>query len=1225
MSWKDAQRAKRGFRAYTQKTPEQRTAQDNADIEFLRENLDAYYGVVSLKEFVAEAFSNPEFADRLSKLSLNRNKSFFGRLFGAIKAAMRAMGINVTKDSEYLQEVYYQTMGLVDMQTRQGITAPQGVELPTSYLLDQVSQEDTGRGIRGQARLVEYKEKRIRQFEELKSRYAENREFVRRVEARLIQERKDLARLTDDSVEVTPDYLLGIGQRELDFARRTIEAVDPTDPEIDMALSALENVYSVVEFYDAARHVYPDADMKQVATDLRREAAELKDNYLEKARIILRQDAIREFKGKGVDINAETFEVLQQTGYMLSRFQDASRQGVKELSYLDKIVRDAGQKQRAQFNERARRYMDLSKAMQEGEYFKKHGWNGFVELDADDNPTPYMITMLSGRFEQESRAKYAELGSSKEYYDWRNSVTGRIDINAMFDIDGDTVVRKKNPKYVAFLEKKYGAAGAQEFLNQQEIKLQNFVDARISEFDTLELTLGRENAEQAKADWLKKNDPRNAYKRAEGKMKGVKGQNSDYLLFIPLPSIKGKSTDYYDSRFQEMMADPAAMEFYNDYRKQMAEMMTMLPDHKMRRERHLMESGLFIPAISKSMTRDLLSVKGMMDALKNLPDDMKASLTIDPELDINQLIDPLTGRPRQELPTYFLGQVDPETQEYNMDRTFLAFAMMATTYDSKNKVEDKVRMTRSVLSNASVRAESTLSERLLQKIGALDTNSAPGYRDAASREAAMKSVDTLVDTFYGYQQTNNDLTAKADRTMWTKEQTARIEKLEAEMEAATTQEEKDAKQKEIDAATPLVSTNKGIRRVQQFTQAKGMAWNIPAAIVNMVFGGLSVFKHAAGRADFNENHARKATGIMMHASLNNMTEAVGKKATGTALKLQNMMVNFDVLKDFTEMRYDVRKFVDQANQSGVNQAARQGFNKLRMYEIQRSSEYFVYGQGVVSQLLAIEVDGKSLWEHMDENGVIQLEGYKPGQPKHLELVSKLDQINKRIHGNYDPASPIAIKKTMLGPLLMQFRSWLPEAVATRFEKEKYDAHLDRNVKGYYRTMFFDGAIKRNLKAMMPLLLPSFVRTKNMDTLSAEISELDQENIRKFAAEMRQYMNVMVFIAMLRALKDDEEDEKNVRLYNFGLNLSSRVENDLSTFFNPKAFLDMTQGDFLAVIGLATDVQKFGESVVETVAGDGEITTGVHAGKQKMIHHGGKLVPHVGWLQRLSNQFLQEIK
>jgi len=1217
------QQSARGYRAFkNQRDGKALTAEEQLDLDFFKENLDKYYAFVSLEEFVAESFSNKKFAERIAKLSLNRNETFIDRFMQAVNKALIALGINFGKDTKFLKEIYTLSMGIVDIQTGGQIGLIPGQEIASSDLIDAVTAVDVGgQNLQGLDQMKDYKEKRIRQFEELKSRYNTNREFVRRVEARLVQERKDLKVLTDDSVEITPDYFLAVGQRELDFARRTIENVDSTDPQITMALSALENIYSVVEFYDKSREILKDPALLDVATALRREASELKDNYLDKARDITRRGARQELETLGVNVDANSFETLQQVGWMKSFFMDASRQGTVELSFLDKIVRDASQLQRVQFNARAKRYMENSKKFKKTSYFNEHGWNGMVELDAQGNPTANMLTMLSGSYESEYNLKRATLNNSKAFYDWKRSVTGRIDISAMFDISGTEVKRKNNPKYVEYLNKTYGAAGAAEFLQQQETMAQEYVDARTSEFDTLELTLG-ENATDAKALWEAKNNPIQAYKRAEGKGgRFIKGATSRFLLDIPLRTVKGKATNYYDARFDQLQSEPDALAFYNDYRQQIKEMMAMLPAHKMTREAHLVRNGLFIPAIAKSLTNDLFKAEGLATRMKQLPDNIRSAFTIDPEYNINKLIDPVTGRPRQELPTYFLGQVDPETQDYDMDRTFLAFTMMATTYDSKNAIEDKVRMTKSVMSNARVgRVKKGLAESVLNKLGA---ESPVGYADEAARATTMRVVNTVVDTFYGYQS-NQDITFEANENLFTKKQKEKLDELKDQKLAAKTQEEKDLIQSQIEEATPQVSVYKGIRGVQQFIQAKGMAWNVPAAIVNMAFGAISVFKHASGQRDFTEADTRKATGIMLSSSLNNMTLNTGLTQNKEALKTQNAMISFDSLKDFTEMRHDQRKFKTQSGETSINQAESQGFNKLRMYEIQRSSEYFVYGQVMISVLLHEKVEGKSLWEHMGGDGIIDIDGYRPGEEKHLALMNKMDQINKRIHGNYDPSSPIAVKKTMIGPLLMQFRSWLPESVAARFEKEKFDPYLQRDVKGTYQTMFFSSAIRKHLTAMLPMLVPSWARTKGMNEMSAEISAVDQENIRKFAASLRQYLQIMILISVLRALKDDEDDKEALMILNASLNVVDRAENDLALFGRPGAFLDMTQGDFLAAIGAASEVEKLGEAVVKTAQGDGIIETGVYAGKSRMWHHFQKLVPHLGAVQRIANNLDREL-
>ena len=146
----------------------------------------------------------------------------------------------------------------------------------------------------------------------------------------------------------------------------------------------------------------------------------------------------------------------------------------------------------------------------------------------------------------------------------------------------------------------------------------------------------------------------------------------------------------------------------------------------------------------------------------------------------------------------------------------------------------------------------------------------------------------------------------------------------------------------------------------------------------------------------------------------------------------------------------------------------------------------------------------------------------------------------------------------------------------------------------------------------------------MDTMKEEISAVDQENIRKFGASFRHYLQVMILIQLLRALKDDEDEEQSLRMLNFGLNLMDRVENDLALFGRPGAFLDMTQGDFLAVIGAMSDAEKLMEATVLTVQGDAYIETGVYAGTPRMWHYTKKLTPHLGAVQRVVNNLDREL-
>jgi len=47
-----------------------------------------------------------------------------------------------------------------------------------------------------------------------------------------------------------------------------------------------------------------------------------------------------------------------------------------------------------------------------------------------------------------------------------------------------------------------------------------------------------------------------------------------------------------------------------------------------------------------------------------------------------------------------------------------------------------------------------------------------------------------------------------------------------------------------------------------------------------------------------------------------------------------------------------------------------------------------------------------------------------------------------------------------------------------------------------------------------------------------------------------------------------------------------------------------------------DLFKFAEATMQTMGGDTTIPTGVYAGRSRMLHHGGKLVPMGNAIQRM---------
>ena len=1182
-------------------------------------------GLLNLEEFIAESMTNPEFAAVLNEIKVSPNKTLLERVYEIISDIINTLNtqvlgdpIELSKDSA-LAEVSAAAYAMMET-TAEGLSnikekgAGSQMEL-FSVVIPEGVEDEVLKATDAEV-LKQYKKRRIAEFEELRARFGESPKVVADINKRILQERMELMKLEDkDDDSVNAMILVDMAQRELedvDEVVRNVRKATTRDSRHAYAHARLQNAQAVIDFYSKGRKLLDTKGLTRGQIGrLQGVASQLQDDWMDVSAEILQNYARARYKGTELEklIEGDTFRNMKDIGALNSLFLDASRVGRVELSYLDGVVRDAAQAQRSEWVARNDVFQEKSAAFKESAFFEKYGWSGMVKGTAE-NQTNELIGPISREWDMEMKQRRDEAFRSKKhgpFKAWLKKNTVKVNMR-LYDLDGDTAVRRKDPKIELELEKKLGKGAARELMLQQDRLAQLYLDNRRAAFDMIEVNNPAVKHPKLKAEWVKKNGFANEY--------------SEYTYRMPARFVEGKETKWHDSRFNEMQKEPAAMEFYTMYREQMREMTATLPRHEMTSKQiALMEQGLFIPAVQRSLT-DQWWKRG--NRREELTEAMYSSLTTKIEDSLAKSIDPVTGEVRRNLPTYFVQEVKNKAQmEYDLDKNFAAFSMMATTYKHKNLVEDEVRMIEAVLGEVGITHQNGMGQKILNKAGAVMSSNTQSARGNVGR-----SVRAVMDGFYGRRSNIEGKVlfgTKKARTESEKNREASIkrglEQLEEDRRTGAVpkrlyEEQKAQLEEDLSNVGSKYDAAKVIRTFVQYMQMKGMAWNIPAAQVNAVFGTMQVMKHAAGRRDFDESDARKAFGIMMHSTMNMVTLNTGATKTATAGKLQGLMTNLNLLKDFTEIEFDTSK----ADVLGNN---KKGISKLGMYEIQRSSEYFTYGHTMVSHLLNVKVDGVSLFEATDENGIIQLEGYRPGEAKFVELANRLDQINKRIHGNYDPNSVMPIKQTLLGPMLMQFRSWLPEGFATRYESEKFDPLLNRQVKGSIRTVLGEGSLSERLRKMTDVALLSVPLIGARKDLQG-YTEIDEENVRKFAASVRQMMWVYLLILALRSMKDDEDDEEVRQLFNYGLNLSSRIDNDLKFFGQIGAQRRIVQ-DILPITKVAEDIERFGASVIDTMMGEGTIPTGVYAGESKLWLRGSKLVPHTEAYQRIIRNLSQEMK
>ena len=1071
-------RLQRGYKALQRVRSIEPDSPEQRDLTFMVQTLksnEAARGLLNLEEFIAESMTNPEFAAVLNEIKVSPNKTLLERVYEIIADIINTLNteilgdpIELSKESA-LAEVSSAAYAMMETTAESLSNIKENgagsqlelfsVVIPEGLEAEELKATDV-------EVLKQYKKRRIAEFEELRARFGESPKVLADINKRILQERTELMALEDKNDDsVSAMVLVDMAQRELEDVNevvRNVRKATTRDARHAYAHARLQNAQAVIDFYSKGRKLL---DTKGITRGeigrLQGVASQLQDDWMDVSAEILQNYARTRYKGTELEklIDKDTFRNMKDIGALNSMFMDASRVGRVELSYLDGVVRDAAQAQRAEWVARNEVFQEKSTAFKETEFYKKHGWSGMVK-GTGENQTNELIGPISREWDIEMKQRRDEAFRTKKhgpFKAWMKKNTVTVNMR-LFDLDGDTVVRRSDPKIELELEKKLGKAAARELLEQQDRLAQRYMDSRRAAFDMIEANEPAVKHAKLKAQWVKKNGFANEY--------------SEFTYRMPARFIDGKETNWHDSRFIEMQKEPAAMDFYNMYREQMRELTATLPRHEMTSKQiALMEQGLFIPAVQRKLTDQWWKRDNKR---QELTEAMYASLTTKIEDSLARSIDPVTGEGRRNLPTYFIQEIRNKAQmEYDLDKNFAAFSMMATTYKHKNNVEDEVRMIEAVLSEVGITHTNGLGDKILNKAGAVMSSNTQSARSNVSR-----SVRAVMNGFYGRRSNLEGKILFGQKKARTEEEKQReasikrgLEQLEEDRRTGAIpkriyEEQKAQLQEDLNNVGSKYDAAKVVRTFVQYMQMKGMAWNIPAAQVNAVFGTMQVMKHAAGRRDFDESDARKAFGIMMHSTMNMLTLNTGATKTATATKLQGLMTSLNMLKDFTEIEFDPSKADVVGNK-------RKGLDKvIRMYEIQRSSEYFTYGHVMVSHLLSVKVDGKSLYELTDENGVIQAEGYRPGEPKFVELANRLDQINKRVHGNYDPNSIMPIKQTLLGPMLMQFRSWLPEGFATRYENERFDPLLNRQVKGSIRTVLMEGSVGERLRKLTDVALVS---------------------------------------------------------------------------------------------------------------------------------------------------------
>ena len=844
----------------------------------------------------------------------------------------------------------------------------------------------------------------------------------------------------------------------------------------------------------------------------------------------------------------------------------------------------------------------------------------FLQKDKDGNKTGYFASKFNesyykdlGKVHSEHRKELERIiGSTrltvdqirqerfesfKKLYDAKNSMEEVIDIRFWIKNDHTAGELKSKEQYIQYLNDTFGETVAKDLIGQAENNLSRYnleelahrrkVATDLSE-GVIQPAIGlnlQETAEAIHKRWVDKNNPElylNQRLNTTAINIGYGTAGWKYTITYPRP----ERTEYFNNEFSIIENNDVLSDFYLFWTDSMARYKSYLPEVAVNEM-----SENFFPTIQKDLLEEYMN-RGAIAALSYLGKDTKlyGSLFADETLTLNRENEGLKaelderGVPVSKVPLRFLGSEDValEDRAFDMERVMVMFAGMAMNYKFKSEAEPLVDIlmrtvreaTKPYLDSRGKKFKRWGSDKNITiKSGPQVIQEALDYAQQSiiygrSREKVSKTSLELPGNF------SKDILSRKRRAGELKKQYDELnDKLvdgkitKAQFNTAADALEKEFKELNIKA----FSFNKLIRGFVSYTQLKGLGWNLSAGIANVGFGMLASSIHAAGEEDYTSKELGKALRIVMSSAVN-----------PSSTKAAAIMKRMNLLFEMREITY--------GSPAARGEKKFKLLGKVSPMYIQQSTEFVVQGMSAIAKMLnttVVDLQGneRNLYEAFNKDATWNVEefGYqKEWDFNNLEATTRNSytkfrdsaiEMNKKLHGNYDPNSLVKVKSKDFNLLFTIFRTWAFEGFNTRYSKKIWNDQLGRYTKGRYNSIF-DVGIVNSSKIMMKLLLKRVTRQSTDSIMSGVDDNLDAINLKKTFAAMKAQITIMALGIMLKGLADDTDDEEALSdpALKALLNILFRVEQDLSYYRNPATFISVFK-DPSPALKTITDVTR----------------------------------------------------
>lgn len=1160
-----------------------------AEIDFLAINKTKYYGLTNVEDFMHDALLEPEFRDMLNKVKYSANGSLLdriGNLIAKILDSFRKL-VNIREGSA-LEEAFAQIFKITNDKGKPGDTKG-GDQLSIEYDLASENIQETER--KGYTSIINAFEVRLARIaRDISRAYAANDpELVANLKNRYdeVQEEKDylLANNTFEAVTAT-------AKNDLEYVEKLLRKDDLKLNEIlysEIILktwASLDNtkIYSAITSFDVENTTKRFQDVTKIAAQARE--LDIKLDAIKVGRL-------KDFASKELnrEVTEEELTQLTDIGHMQSQTRDISTSNNVILSIADKWMRKADFEAVGDMNVLNEKINTLTEAIQKTEAYKAGGFAGiFGQVTKDGELTGELVDALTYEYYRtrdkllqaidNAKTPLTRKDAAKKYYDWVRDNHIIVDIGKLYKVDVDGFfIWKGDADYLKALERELGEDLAKTVEKAKELveKYNEDLKNQIAYFK------GAEEGDLKLEQWKIGNSPliyidnlKNGLTSRRVGGKYIKNAGWKYIS-------KRVIASWEDPKYNAIQKDPTLKEYYDFYRTTLKELYQYLP-YNLRKEFKPTE----IPNINKDLIEELTQV-GIGKSWNRIWSKFLENISVTNE-DPAKTINPVTKDFQKDFKFSYLNKINPESKSYDLTKVLKLFASQSIGYKYKAQVEDAIRLSDSILREAVEKKIKPGGEIAKDKYGSITTTK--------GLENLLKQFDYAFDAFLGNKKEQREgvtdikiLTPKAK------------EELQKDIDAinADPKLNEDEKKAQIALAREKYyrrfSWGRAGDQLLQWVQLKGMGWNVFAGVNNALFGQMANFNWAAGGVDFDDKEMMKALQVML--SFDGDTEK----------KVRALMTKFNTVKQ-------LRDFVHKST-SNYNKAMK-GIEKAHPFALYAKGEYFIQGQVMVAllehQKVEVTENGQkktiSLFEAFDVNGEWNTArfGENPewakGSQKTYDFKNKLDNLLKKIHGNYDPNAAMLANKKFIGRALLQFRRWIPEGVAQRFDSEKYDIYLQRNTKGRYIT-YGDLGFRKSIRVLADMIMQKGDKAFEGITNDAEKLEIIKENMRKNLREIY-YKISLIGIALALGL-DDDDNTMTKSAKNYWLNTAIRLQDDIAFFYSPMATENITRS-FIPATAVILDSYNFLHAMSDTFQGEGTYETGNRAGDKKLFWTGMRMIP-----------------